>query len=114
MVVANKNIDIKELISRVDSKESLMRFIDEQIPNIYKHIIEIKQNQLILTALMLRNYQHIAYAKKERILGWILSEKPQIFGTSNTIMDIDDLLGGLSYHQFLNGIRNGMYFNDNY
>lgn len=100
MIVGNSNLSIEDVTNHSNSYEELIEFSDLQIPEEWRHVQAIIDNQRYVCALLLRK-SSLKWDKKKPIIDRIMSEV-SVVGYSDTLYDAKTIWSEISRE----GVRN--------
>ena len=86
MIVGKAGLTAKEVEKHCASYEELISFSDSLIPEEWRHLQAILDNQRYICALLLRSCSNVKWEKKKPIIDRILSEC-SIVGYADTLYD---------------------------
>ena len=94
MIVGNSSLSVEDVVNHSGSYEELVQFSDSQIPDEWKHIQAIVDNQRYVCALLLRR-SSVKWEHKKGIIDRIMSEVT-ILGYPNVLYDTKAIWGEIS------------------
>lgn len=86
MIVGNGSITIADVESHSASADVLIEYSDSLIPEEYKHIKEIRDNQRYLCCLLLRQSSTVPWDRKKEILDRVLYDT-RITGFTDSVVE---------------------------
>lgn len=91
MIVGTSKISTKDLIKYATSVESFKEYCVSLIPEEYRHLQVIVNNQVYICCLCLRKCEAVSWDVKKQILDKCLQDI-RIVGCTNALIDFTDVL----------------------
>ena len=91
MLVGQSNVSIAELEKNARDLDAFKKYCDSLVPEDFRHVSSIVNNQRYICAMMLRNSSHVTWKQKKDIVDEIM-RGIRIVGYTDQVIDLSVLL----------------------
>lgn len=90
MIVWDKTVELADLEKHCSSADAFLQFCDSIVPEGYRHIVQLLNNQRYYCALLLRKSERVNWDKKKAIIKAVMDDIC-VIGYSDVVMAVDEI-----------------------
>lgn len=90
MIVGKISVEEEDLVQHVNTSQEFMDFCASLVPQEFRHVQGIIENQEYYCCLLLRQVQQLSWPKKREIINSVMS-KVRIVGYVDSVIEVSNL-----------------------